>query len=145
MIRRPPRSTRTDTLFPYTTLFRSLQRNQGRGRPQRDTDARCRRSREGRVPFRGDQGSGSSLGKGGSRIMPPAGFAPTILLKQTAALYGVSVATAKQRSEERGVVQAGGRKCRVRWSRVKENQNVTLQFKEQSTIIQFKRHKNKNE
>src|SRR3546814_7115878 len=26
MIRRPPRSTRTDTLFPYTTLFRSLAR-----------------------------------------------------------------------------------------------------------------------
>src|SRR3546814_8242302 len=64
-----------------------LQRNQGRGRPQRDTDARCRRSREGRVPFRGDQGSGSSLGKGGSRIMPPAGFDPTIPLKQTATLY----------------------------------------------------------
>src|SRR3546814_15822955 len=27
MIRRPPRSTRTDTLFPYTTLFRSLARS----------------------------------------------------------------------------------------------------------------------
>src|SRR3546814_7028498 len=26
MIRRPPRSTRTDTLFPYTTLFRSVPR-----------------------------------------------------------------------------------------------------------------------
>src|SRR3546814_3343222 len=26
MIRRPPRSTRTDTLFPYTTLFRSICR-----------------------------------------------------------------------------------------------------------------------
>src|SRR3546814_13191181 len=26
MIRRPPRSTRTDTLFPYTTLFRSLKK-----------------------------------------------------------------------------------------------------------------------
>src|SRR3546814_16591997 len=26
MIRRPPRSTRTDTLFPYTTLFRSPER-----------------------------------------------------------------------------------------------------------------------
>src|SRR3546814_15826442 len=26
MIRRPPRSTRTDTLFPYTTLFRSYRR-----------------------------------------------------------------------------------------------------------------------
>src|SRR3546814_4020949 len=25
MIRRPPRSTRTDTLFPYTTLFRSFE------------------------------------------------------------------------------------------------------------------------
>src|SRR3546814_10791790 len=31
MIRRPPRSTRTDTLFPYTTLFRSS----GEGEPQR--------------------------------------------------------------------------------------------------------------
>src|SRR3546814_20216610 len=27
MIRRPPRSTRTDTLFPYTTLFRSIRRH----------------------------------------------------------------------------------------------------------------------
>src|SRR3546814_5331772 len=27
MIRRPPRSTRTDTLFPYTTLFRSVRNN----------------------------------------------------------------------------------------------------------------------
>src|SRR3546814_7570390 len=33
MIRRPPRSTRTDTLFPYTTLFRSGRR-QGRGAPR---------------------------------------------------------------------------------------------------------------
>src|SRR3546814_14464874 len=30
MIRRPPRSTRTDTLFPYTTLFRSIGLVQGR-------------------------------------------------------------------------------------------------------------------
>src|SRR3546814_8938187 len=27
MIRRPPRSTRTDTLFPYTTLFRSFRKS----------------------------------------------------------------------------------------------------------------------
>src|SRR3546814_13918064 len=34
MIRRPPRSTRTDTLFPYTTLFRSRIGKHGeRGRP----------------------------------------------------------------------------------------------------------------
>src|SRR3546814_6407012 len=29
MIRRPPRSTRTDTLFPYTTRFRSQRRSTG--------------------------------------------------------------------------------------------------------------------
>src|SRR3546814_4936957 len=31
MIRRPPRSTRTDTLFPYTTLFRSLRSQEAVG------------------------------------------------------------------------------------------------------------------
>src|SRR3546814_5569422 len=31
MIRRPPRSTRTDTLFPYTTLFRSVRDNPKHG------------------------------------------------------------------------------------------------------------------
>src|SRR3546814_7253164 len=31
MIRRPPRSTRTDTLFPYTTLFRSERGGDARG------------------------------------------------------------------------------------------------------------------
>src|SRR3546814_13352566 len=31
MIRRPPRSTRTDTLFPYTTLFRSFDLFAARG------------------------------------------------------------------------------------------------------------------
>src|SRR3546814_18547611 len=36
MIRRPPRSTRTDTLFPYTTLFRSsASARAGRRRPVR--------------------------------------------------------------------------------------------------------------
>src|SRR3546814_4172364 len=37
MIRRPPRSTRTDTLFPYTTLFRSPG-----GRRERPCDCRRR-------------------------------------------------------------------------------------------------------
>src|SRR3546814_7664763 len=45
MIRRPPRSTRTDTLFPYTTLFRSPARHRpsppaGRHGPA----SRCRRA-----------------------------------------------------------------------------------------------------
>src|SRR3546814_4367588 len=41
MIRRPPRSTRTDTLFPYTTLFRSITRGMvsfaGAGQDSRST------------------------------------------------------------------------------------------------------------
>src|SRR3546814_2729221 len=35
MIRRPPRSTRTDTLFPYTTLFRSKSKKPCPGQPDR--------------------------------------------------------------------------------------------------------------
>src|SRR3546814_9453256 len=46
MIRRPPRSTRTDTLFPYTTLFRSLP---GCRRPRPSTGSRWRPWR-GRPP-----------------------------------------------------------------------------------------------
>src|SRR3546814_3880634 len=46
MIRRPPRSTRTDTLFPYTTLFRS-------GRDSRRTLTRSiRRIEKGAPSFR---------------------------------------------------------------------------------------------
>src|SRR3546814_8939272 len=42
MIRRPPRSTRTDTLFPYTTLFRSVRAPWLRcGRANSPQDCRC--------------------------------------------------------------------------------------------------------
>src|SRR3546814_17187118 len=40
MIRRPPRSTRTDTLFPYTTLFRSEERKDAAHPDQHEDDAR---------------------------------------------------------------------------------------------------------
>src|SRR3546814_3399881 len=40
MIRRPPRSTRTDTLFPYTTLFRSIALGTDDDRPKRHVHAR---------------------------------------------------------------------------------------------------------
>src|SRR3546814_18629574 len=42
MIRRPPRSTRTDTLFPYTTLFRS-RRAEGAGAADRAARKAARR------------------------------------------------------------------------------------------------------
>src|SRR3546814_18345243 len=51
MIRRPPRSTRTDTLFPYTTLFRSdrMGAPRGGGRPQ-TAGRRARTDRAGLHP-----------------------------------------------------------------------------------------------
>src|SRR3546814_2637908 len=44
MIRRPPRSTRTDTLFPYTTLFRSGDEDRQTGEDDQ-SDERPRRRR----------------------------------------------------------------------------------------------------
>src|SRR3546814_7433417 len=66
MIRRPPKSTRTDTLFPYTTLFRSGRRDpdrrerdplpdsaRGRGQVQRRDRQNRRLRRRGRTrPYR---------------------------------------------------------------------------------------------
>src|SRR3546814_15812681 len=49
IIRRPPRSTRTDTLFPYTTLFRSPHRE----RRKRRQIAALAASSAGRTPQRG--------------------------------------------------------------------------------------------
>src|SRR3546814_17974392 len=60
MIRRPPKSTRTDTLFPYTTLFRSVRLSAARRRQippspphahqtsaaTAEAPCRCRRSEE---------------------------------------------------------------------------------------------------
>src|SRR3546814_10811277 len=48
MIRRPPISTRTDTLFPYTTLFRSGRAAAGRGLPGPDSGPERDRLRQRR-------------------------------------------------------------------------------------------------
>src|SRR3546814_9479206 len=64
MIRRPPRSTRTDTLFPYTTLFRSDDREQvgdgdhvagDRGAAQDPVDADDEDDEHGEVGQRGER------------------------------------------------------------------------------------------
>src|SRR3546814_1740188 len=58
MIRRPPRSTRTDTLFPYTTLFRSAGHAGGAVRRRRGVPAA-----QGAAlgPVGGDAGQGADL------------------------------------------------------------------------------------
>src|SRR3546814_6303474 len=48
MIRRPPRSTRTDTLFPYTTLFRSERDRDDQPRPGAEADRDCQHEQEHR-------------------------------------------------------------------------------------------------
>src|SRR3546814_6742585 len=52
MIRRPPRSTRTDTLFPYTTLFRSRRPQGGAWRQHRPAGARPAAAGAGRGRLR---------------------------------------------------------------------------------------------
>src|SRR3546814_4164225 len=77
MIRRPPRSTRTDTLFPYTTLFRSvvlpsisllglagMERRGGAGGPEGGTGpvgVPGRSMREGCDAWTAGSGSGCSI------------------------------------------------------------------------------------
>src|SRR3546814_1842505 len=63
MIRRPPRSTRTDTLFPYTTLFRSARERHREYHPQRHRAAEehARRLRTGCARGRGG-GAGGDRG-----------------------------------------------------------------------------------
>src|SRR3546814_3280218 len=53
MIRRPPRSTRTDSLLPYTTLVRSAPRRLPHRQPRRGVRAVRDRGQDGAVPQRG--------------------------------------------------------------------------------------------
>src|SRR3546814_1397434 len=55
MTRRPTRSTRTDTLFPYTTLFRSGLRRDGLERALQEVAERLGAGGEDRVPGRGGE------------------------------------------------------------------------------------------
>src|SRR3546814_4963149 len=59
MIRRPPRSTRTDTLFPYTTLFRSFQANIVVVAERIDADHRLAAFRKLRHAMVADEAGGS--------------------------------------------------------------------------------------
>src|SRR3546814_19510401 len=73
MNRRPPRSTRTDTLFPYTTLFRSARgKLEGDDRPLRDSERlRGKQTPPGRVADRAARPSLSLDRKAESRQRRP--------------------------------------------------------------------------
>src|SRR3546814_1932147 len=61
MIRRPPRSTRTDTLFPYTTLFRSGHPERALGKGLAELHGLGDLRRVGHQQAAGVQGSGGVL------------------------------------------------------------------------------------
>src|SRR3546814_11911227 len=60
MHRRPPSTTRTDTLFPYTTLFRSAYAHRALRRNRRRTQRIARRAGAGRGAAGADRGGGMS-------------------------------------------------------------------------------------
>src|SRR3546814_12848977 len=76
MIRRPPRSTRTDTLFPYTTLFRSRHADPAARATRRSPGGRARFAR--RLPSRRTpRRRGRVRGTGGAAAAPePDGDLP---------------------------------------------------------------------
>src|SRR3546814_13175623 len=58
MSRRPPRSTRTDTLFPYTTLFRSNQHRRAQQATTRQVGVEGQRDDEAEQRLEGDRDDG---------------------------------------------------------------------------------------
>src|SRR3546814_13323828 len=117
MIRRPQRSTRTDTLFPYTTLFRSgdealADRERLAGVACRDRDLRqAARERGGRLHMVGER-----FGASGQRGIVTAviGIGVTRLLGAVNDLVDKKVAPA--RSEGRRVGTECGSTYRSRWA-----------------------------
>src|SRR3546814_20461472 len=115
MIRRPPRSTRTDTLFPYTTLFRSW-----------DESIPGFEFILGFYSFgleeNGDYSRGEEMGRRALAMRPDHPYAihavAHVMEMQGRQLGGVHFMTARRdvwaRSEERRVGQECGRRCRCR-------------------------------
>src|SRR3546814_11575200 len=129
MIRRPPRSTRTDTLFPYTTLFRSSRRVSPRQRRRgvRPSFARSLIL----VAAGGFVGTLAVLQMAGA---PPAAFADlsarTAAVDPLSARFGLCSAGGGRdcvvdgRSEARRVGQACVSQCRSRlWPYHYKNKN----------------------
>src|SRR3546814_11081180 len=104
MIRRPPRSTRTDTLFPYTTLFRSAEATHivsmahDHDRQRAWSASRCPSRLAAPLAF-------TSTGGGLSR--PPEVLRTSTRPAGRARHPWVAVALGRARSEER----RGGKEC----------------------------------
>src|SRR3546814_14205932 len=131
MIRRPPRSTRTDTLFPYTTLFRSggaILVNTARGEVV-DEGALINALGNGRLAAAGlDTTADEPIAPDSPlRSMSNVVLTPHVGGSTGAALSAMAQGAARNilgylkhqtldRSEERRVGKECVRTCRIRWS-----------------------------
>src|SRR3546814_11038530 len=127
MIRRPPISTRTDTLFPYTTLFRSCVHQRQTYRRLRRTGRarRIRRARPVACRLKPQSFMRAAIIQTTSGIDPAANAHDLVQALAKAAGEGADMAfthemcgmlDGKTRSEERGVGKEGVSRCSTRWS-----------------------------
>src|SRR3546814_12027460 len=109
MIRRPPRSTRTDTLFPYTTLFRSAhERPRASLDPTSSDLAGCRL---------GAWTLDTELGRGGMAVVYRAERVDGMARQQAAVkilTLGALGATGRERFQREATIQNGRASCRER-------------------------------
>src|SRR3546814_11041903 len=114
MIRRPPRSTRTDTLFPYTTLFRSSTR------PRHDQSDRFEVAVHHAHSYRASTAVGDIQATSGDSFRFETGAGLETPLAWEAGNWRESssqtLATSNPRSEERRVGKECVSTCRSRWS-----------------------------
>src|SRR3546814_14451917 len=125
MRRRPPRSTRTDTLFPYTTLFRSDAGGGEQGGDRR-SNAEPRRDRPDarRLP------AGAQVMMGGGNASESAyRVLMGVLESRTGQTLSPSRIWRIERSEERRVGKECVSTCRSRWSRCNEKKNKKKETK----------------
>src|SRR3546814_6288196 len=121
MIRRPPRSTRTATLFPYTTLFRSTGKPVSLGGSLGRVEATgrgvyvvgCEAARDAGVPIEGArvviQGFGN-VGGTAARLFYEAGAKVIAIQDHTGCLHnanGLNVLALLKHSEEHGGIAIG--------------------------------------
>src|SRR3546814_17268322 len=124
MIRRPPRSTRTDTLFPYTTLFRSPW-----PRPCLNWGASSRRCTSCDTSTTDRSADGSCFSSTGRNCATSSvGASITAIGAKSEALCVKAKRSSSGRSEERRVGKECVSTCRSRWSPYHYKKKKTQQY-----------------
>src|SRR3546814_20438969 len=115
MRRRPPRATRTDTLFPYTTLCRSVEYDPPEHTPLRGLlnpllAPQCMAALDEKVRIYARDYFDQFKDRGSCEFMSEFAF------KLRIAVFLELMGLPQERSEERRVGKEWVRKCRPRWS-----------------------------